>query len=212
MRVRLGLLMAAVLVTASCSPGTGTSASQAHAPTAPAVTATAPTGRAALARQDSARTGTCSPGQLRLGKQFSGSVGQLRSDIGLYALILQQVRNTGPACSFVMPTEVTVVTASGATHKLHVQQKRKPAVSVRDRTYRLAANEAFRLMILSDAANDWEPHAHKPCTAAIRHPEKVSFMTGRSELTINVPHVWRRLCASPSNRQPVVGLLSPDKR
>lgn len=209
MRVRLGLLMAAVLVTASCSPGTGTSASQAPTPTAPA---TGSTGRAALARQDSARTGTCSPGQLRLGKQFSGSVGQLRSDIGLYALILQQVRNTGPACSSVMPTEVTVVTASGATHKLHVQQKRKPAVSARDRTYRLAANEAFRLMILSAAANDWEPHAHKPCSAAIRRPERVSFMTGRSELTINVPHVWRRLCASPSNRQPVVGLLSPDKR
>jgi hypothetical protein len=212
MRVSLAVLVvASVLVLASCSQSSDAPASHAPTPTAPA-SSTATTGHATLTRHAGNRTGTCTPGQLRLGKRFSGSVGQLRSDIGLYALVLQHVRNTGPACSFVMPTDVTVVTASGATHKLHVQQKRKPAVSVRDRTYRVAANEAFRLMILSDAANDWEPHAHKPCSAAILHPVSVSFATGPSELTINVPHVWRRLCASPSNRQPVVGLLSPDKR
>lgn len=196
---------------ASCSQSSNAPGSHRPSPKPPASSAER-TGRATLTRHDGNRTGTCTASQLRLGKQFSGSVGQLRSDIGLYALVLQKVRNTGPACSFVMPTDVTVVTASGATHELHVQQKRKPAVSVRDRTYHVAANEAFRLMILSDAANEWEPHAHKPCSAAIRRPAKVSFVTGRSELTINVPHVWRRLCAFPSNRQPVVGLLSPDKR
>lgn len=112
--------------------------------------------------------------------------------------MLQDLRNVGSTCRFVMPTHIVVSnpTAGSRTFRL---------LAVRHANSRFPHGAVRQLMI----GASW-PYSHsappRDCGHPFVAPSAVQVPVGTWSLRIPVPGLWREICASPFARVPTAEL------